>query len=155
MRLRHSQPNSNIYFKCHSESRLLKEYLSKSSLCQASNALAPNVNGILSVPSEHSFRQCLSTSKKVLYSPFCGYQCFSWPTLANPFLSMFLLDWTWTRFGLSHFQCSSWARLGLEKAQFWANPFFPMFLLGWTWARFGLRHFLQCFSWARLGLDKA
>ena len=54
---------------------------------------------------------------------------------------MFLLRWTWARFGLSHFfQCFTWDRLGLDKAQFWANPFFPMFLLGWTWARFGLSH---------------
>ena len=58
--------------------------------------------------------------------------------------------------GLTHFyQCFSWARLGLDKAQFWANPFFTLFLLSWTWARFGLTHFFQCFSWARFGLDQA
>ena len=52
---------------------------------------------------------------------------------------MFLLGWTWARFGLSQFfQNFSWDRLGLDKAQFRVNPFFPMFLLGWTWARFGL-----------------
>ena len=73
----------------------------------------------------------------------------------NPFFPMFLLGWTWARFGLSHFyQCFSWARHGLDKAQFWANPFLPMFLLGWAWARFGLSHFFQCFSWTRLELDK-
>ena len=69
---------------------------------------------------------------------------------------MFLLGWTWARFGLSHFyQCFSWARLGLDKAQFWASPVFPMCLLGWTWARFGLSYFYHCFGWARLGLDQA
>lgn len=99
---------------------------------QASNALAQNVNRILSVSGAHSFRQCSSTSEK-----------------SNIFSSVWIS-------GLTHFyQCFSWARLGLDKAQFWANPFFPMFLLGWIWARFGLSPFFQCFSWARLRLDQA
>ena len=50
-------------------------------------------------------------------------------------------------------QYFSWARLGLDKAQFSANPFFPMFLLGWPWA--GAKPFFQWFSWARFGLDQA
>ena len=120
------------------------------------NALAQNVNRILSVLGGQSFRQCLSTSEKsIIFSNVRinglthFYQCFSWARLgldkaqfwANPFIPLFLLGWTWARFGLSHFfQCFSWDRLGLDKAQFWANPFFPMFLLGWTWARFGLSH---------------
>ena len=95
------------------------------------NALAQTVNRILSVPGGHSFRQCLSTSEKSII-------------FSNVWIN-----------GLTHFyQCFSWARLGLDKAQFWANPFFPMFLLGWTWARCGLNHFFQCFGWARLALGK-
>ena len=88
------------------------------------NALAQNVNRILSVLGGHSFRQCLSSSEKSI-------------VFSNVWIN-----------GLTHFyQCFSWAGLGLDKAQFWANSFFPMFLLGWTWARFGLSHFFQCFSW--------
>ena len=65
------------------------------------NALAQTVNKILSVPGGHSFPQCLSTSEKsVIFS--------------NVWIN-----------GLTHFyQCFSWARLGLDKAQFWANTFF-------------------------------
>ena len=119
------------------------------------NALAQNVNRIFSVLGGHSFRQCLSTSEKsIIFSNVWinglthFYQCFSWadlgltkPSFGLTHFPMFLLGWTWARFGLRHFfQCFSWDRLGLDKAQFWANPFFPMFLLGWTWARFGLSH---------------
>ena len=53
------------------------------------NALAQNVNRILSVPDGHSFRQCLSTSEKTII-----FSC------------------VWIN-GLTHFyQCFSWARLG-------------------------------------------
>ena len=55
------------------------------------NALAQNVNRILSVPGGHSFRQCLSTSEKSII-------------FSNVWIN-----------GLTHlYQCFSWARLGLN-----------------------------------------
>lgn len=62
--------------------------LVKVTTSQASNALAQNVNRILSVPGGRSFRQCFSTSEKNnIFS-----NVFQW---ADPFLPMLQLGWTW------------------------------------------------------------
>ena len=65
---------------------------------------------ILSVLGGQSFRQCLFTSEKSII-------------FSNVWIN-----------GLTHFfQCFSWARLGLDKAQFWAN-----YSIVFCWAGLGL-----------------
>ena len=68
---------------------------------------------------------------------------------------MFLLGWTWARFGLSHsFQCFSSARLGLDQALFWAKPFYQRVrLLGLgLWRLLCCAHVSRMKLWADLRL---